>query len=164
MLNLDTHILIEGLTGGLTARERDLLADESIAISGIVEFRSNEAGKLPTTTTKRGIDAASPLYLQVKNKMREGLKLFTTYTYWWKGKESEAKATSLTSFSNSSTLSNLNSLGISKSSGRQQNAVPGRSFVTRQAGFRNRRELRQQRQPPRARYCERAQSTCLHIR
>lgn len=63
-----------------------------IAISGIVEFRSADAAKLPTTTTKRGIDAASPLYLQVKNKMREGLKLFTTYTYWWKGKESEAKA------------------------------------------------------------------------
>lgn len=62
-----------------------------IAISGIVEFRSADASKLPTTTTKRGIDAASPLYLQVKNKMREGLKLFTTYTYWWKGRESEAR-------------------------------------------------------------------------
>lgn len=62
-----------------------------IAISGIVEFRSDKAEKLPTTTTKRGIDAASPLYLQVKNKMREGLKLFTTFTYWWKGKEAEVR-------------------------------------------------------------------------
>ena len=62
-----------------------------IAISGIVEFRSDNAAKLPTTTTKRWIDAASPLYLQVKNKMREGLKLFTTFTYWWKGKESEVR-------------------------------------------------------------------------
>jgi histidine kinase/DNA gyrase B/HSP90-like ATPase len=62
-----------------------------IAISGIVEFRSDRAEKLPTTTTKRGIDAASPLYLQVKNKMREGLKLFTTYTYWWKGREADAR-------------------------------------------------------------------------
>ena len=63
-----------------------------IAISGIVEFRSNDASKLPTTTTKRGIDASSPLYLQVKNKMREGLRLFTAYTYRWKGRESEARA------------------------------------------------------------------------
>lgn len=63
-----------------------------IAIAGIVEFRSDNASLLPTTTTKRGIDAASPLYLQVKNKMREGLKLFTTYTYWWKGREQEARA------------------------------------------------------------------------
>jgi hypothetical protein len=63
-----------------------------IAISGIVEFRSNDASKLPTTTTKRGIDASSPLYLQVKNKMREGLRQFTTYTYWWKGREPEARA------------------------------------------------------------------------
>ena len=39
-----------------------------IAISGIVEFRSNDTAKLPTTTTKRGIDASSSLYLQVKNK------------------------------------------------------------------------------------------------
>jgi hypothetical protein len=63
-----------------------------IAISGVVEFRSNDASKLPTTTTKRGIDASSPLYLQVKNKMREGLRLFTAYTYWWKGREPEARA------------------------------------------------------------------------
>ncbi|HKQ49894.1 MAG TPA: ATP-binding protein [Phycisphaerae bacterium] len=58
-----------------------------IAISGVVEFRSNDASRLPTTTTKRGIDAASPLYLQVKNKMREGMALFTNYTNKWKGRE-----------------------------------------------------------------------------
>ena len=55
-----------------------------IAISGIVEFQSNDAAKLPTTTTKRGIDASSPLYLQVKNKMREGMQIFTNYTNKWK--------------------------------------------------------------------------------
>ena len=43
------------------------------SIAGIVEFRSNDPAKLPTTTTKRGIDASSRLYLQVKNKMREGM-------------------------------------------------------------------------------------------
>ena len=55
-----------------------------IAISGIVEFQSNDAAKLPTTTTKRGIDASSPLYLQVRNRMREGMQIFTNYTNKWK--------------------------------------------------------------------------------
>lgn len=55
-----------------------------IAISGIVEFRCKNAQKLPMTTTKRGIDASSRLYLQVKNKMREGMKLFIAYTNRWK--------------------------------------------------------------------------------
>jgi len=63
-----------------------------IAISGIVEFRSiDDASKLPTTTTKRGIDAASSLFLQVKNKMREGMRLFTDYTYKWKSLSEESK-------------------------------------------------------------------------
>lgn len=62
-----------------------------IAISGIVEFRSDDASKLPTTTTKRGIDASSPLYLQIKNKMREGMRIFTDYTNKWKGRAEESK-------------------------------------------------------------------------
>ena len=62
-----------------------------IAVSGIVEFRSEDPSKLPTTTTKRGIDASSPLYLQVKNKMREGMRLFTDYTNKWKGRSEESK-------------------------------------------------------------------------
>lgn len=62
-----------------------------IAIAGIVEFQCNDAAKLPTTTTKRGIDASSPLYLQLKNKMREGMKLFTDYTNHWKDDADEAK-------------------------------------------------------------------------
>ena len=62
-----------------------------IAVSGIVDLRSDDPGKLPTTTTKRGIDASSPLYLQIKNKMREGMRLFTDYTNKWKGKAEESK-------------------------------------------------------------------------
>ena len=62
-----------------------------IAIAGIVEFRSEDASKLPTTTTKRGIDASSPLYLQVRNKMREGMRIFTDYTNKWKGSAEESK-------------------------------------------------------------------------
>lgn len=62
-----------------------------IAISGIVEFKAADASKLPTTTTKRGIDASLPLYLQVKNKMREGMRIFTDYTNKWKGRADESK-------------------------------------------------------------------------
>lgn len=63
-----------------------------IAISGIVEFKSkSDPRKLPTTTTKRGIDSNSILYLQVKNKMREGMKMFIDYTNQWKGQSEESK-------------------------------------------------------------------------
>lgn len=65
--------------------------NQFIAIAGIVEFKSDDPSKLPTTTTKRGIDASSRLYLQVKNKMREGMRLFTDYTNKWKGRADEAR-------------------------------------------------------------------------
>ncbi|MBA4371669.1 MAG: ATP-binding protein [Thermodesulfovibrio sp.] len=63
-----------------------------IAISGIVEFESSDASKLPTTTTKRGIDASSKLYAQVKDKMIEGMKIFISYTNAWKTREKDSKA------------------------------------------------------------------------
>ncbi len=63
-----------------------------IAISGVVSFRAANAMHLPTTTTKRGIDGSSSLYLRVKNKMREGMKLFTGNTNKWKERTAEAKA------------------------------------------------------------------------
>jgi hypothetical protein len=62
-----------------------------IAVSGIVEFRSEDPKQLPTTTTKRGIDASSILYLQIKNKMREGMRLFTNYTNKWKDRVDESR-------------------------------------------------------------------------
>jgi hypothetical protein len=62
-----------------------------IAISGIVEFTSDDPSKLPTTTTKRGVDASSPLYLQIKNKMREGMRIFTDYTNKWKLRTEDSK-------------------------------------------------------------------------
>lgn len=55
-----------------------------IAIAGIVQFTSADPSLLPITTTKRGIEAGSPLYLQVKEHMRWGVKLFTSYTNKWK--------------------------------------------------------------------------------
>ncbi|NEQ66393.1 MAG: ATP-binding protein [Symploca sp. SIO2D2] len=63
-----------------------------IAISGVVHFRSKDARKLPTTTTKRGIDSASDIYLYVKRFMREGLKTFTAYTNKWQGSLPQEKA------------------------------------------------------------------------
>ncbi len=60
--------------------------NQFIAISGIVEFSSKDAAKLPTTTTKRGIEMSSTLFLHVRDKMIEGMKHFTNYTNQWKGK------------------------------------------------------------------------------
>ena len=38
------------------------------------------------TTTKRGIDTSSNIYAVVKDRMRQGLKMFTDYTNRWKGR------------------------------------------------------------------------------
>jgi histidine kinase/DNA gyrase B/HSP90-like ATPase len=64
--------------------------NQFIAISGIVEFKG-DSSKLPTTTTKRDVDASSRLYLQIKNKMREGMRIFTDYTNKWKKDLDESK-------------------------------------------------------------------------
>lgn len=56
-----------------------------IGIRGIVIFESNNPKNLPMTTTKRGIDTSSNIYAVVKDRMRQGLKLFTDYTNRWKG-------------------------------------------------------------------------------
>ncbi len=63
-----------------------------VAISGIVLFNAADASCLPTTTTKRGIDASSHLYMQIRDKMIEGMKLFTQYTNEWKSKEQVAES------------------------------------------------------------------------
>ena len=57
-----------------------------IGIRGIVTFESNNPQELPMTTTKRGINLSSPIYAAVKDRMREGLKLFINYTNIWKGR------------------------------------------------------------------------------
>ncbi|MDH1632284.1 ATP-binding protein [Pseudomonas mosselii] len=55
-----------------------------VSIAGVVNFISNDASSLPVTTTKRGIDGNSEIYLSVKEFMREGMKMFTDYTNKWK--------------------------------------------------------------------------------
>ncbi|MET2524973.1 ATP-binding protein [Ralstonia pseudosolanacearum] len=63
-----------------------------VSIAGTVVFRSNNAAKLPLTTTKRGIDGNSELYLTAKEFMREGLKIFTDFTNKWKSSSRELSA------------------------------------------------------------------------
>lgn len=62
-----------------------------IGIRGIVIFESNNPKKLPMTTTKRGIDTSSGIYSIVKDRMRQGLKLFTDYTNRWKGQNEKER-------------------------------------------------------------------------
>lgn len=62
-----------------------------IAVSGVVEFLGDPR-KLPTTTTKRGLEFSSSLYLQVLERMREGTSMFTDFTNKWKTREKEASA------------------------------------------------------------------------
>jgi hypothetical protein len=53
-------------------------------ITGIVEFRSASADKLPITTTKRALDTSSNIWLEARTKMREGLRVWINHTNAWK--------------------------------------------------------------------------------
>lgn len=55
-----------------------------IAITGIVLLHSSDPKKLPLTTTKRGIDAASNVYSEAKDLMRDATKNLTSFTNKWK--------------------------------------------------------------------------------
>lgn len=62
-----------------------------ISIAGIVKFQSTDPSKLPLTTTKRGIEGNSELYLKIKDRIREGLKIFTTFTNRWKSRDDKGQ-------------------------------------------------------------------------
>ena len=49
-------------------------------ISGLVTFTSSEPSKLPITTTKQGVNIQNPLFMEVRKRMRDGLKQFTSFT------------------------------------------------------------------------------------
>ncbi len=61
------------------------------AIRGIVVFESDDASKLPTTTTKRGLDVSSSLYADVKNIMKDGVRIFIDSTNKWKGETEKSR-------------------------------------------------------------------------
>lgn len=60
-----------------------------VSIAGVVVLKSSHPAKLPITTTKRGVDGNSELYLNIKEYMREGLKVFTDFTNKWKRPSAE---------------------------------------------------------------------------
>ena len=45
-------------------------------ITGIIEFRSKHADKLPVTTTKRALDTSSNVWLESLVKMKEGMRVW----------------------------------------------------------------------------------------
>lgn len=53
-------------------------------ITGIIEFRSKRADKLPVTTTKRALDTSSNVWLESLVKMKEGVRIWISYTNQWK--------------------------------------------------------------------------------
>lgn len=53
-------------------------------ITGIIEFRAKDAKLLPVTTTKRALDASSELWLESLVKMKEGMRVWISYTNDWK--------------------------------------------------------------------------------
>lgn len=53
-------------------------------ITGIIEFRSKRADKLPVTTTKRALDTSSNVWLESLVKMKEGMRVWISYTNQWK--------------------------------------------------------------------------------
>lgn len=58
-------------------------------ITGIVEFRSTSADKLPVTTTKRALDTSSNIWLKARNVMKDGLRVWVNYTNKWKNTSRE---------------------------------------------------------------------------
>jgi Histidine kinase-, DNA gyrase B-, and HSP90-like ATPase len=58
--------------------------DQFIVITGIIEFRSKRAEKLPVTTTKRALDTSSNVWLESLVKMKQGMRIWITYTNHWK--------------------------------------------------------------------------------
>lgn len=75
VLTHDTSYLTGWGLGGVPS-----FHNQFIAIAGTVRFTADEAIKLPLTSTKRGVDLNSELYLRVRDKMQEGTRLFTSFT------------------------------------------------------------------------------------
>jgi hypothetical protein len=99
-----------------------------IAITGFVIFEGHPLN-LPMTTTKRGVDANSPLYTVVRERMQEGMKQFTRFTNDWKGvdisKEFEdAESLPLSEIQRRVQRGKVKLAQISRGGGRQAQAAP----------------------------------------
>lgn len=95
-----------------------------VSIAGIVNLRANNAALLPVTTTKRGIDGNSEVYLSIKEFMREGLKVFTDNTNKWKGPRPELASAP----TNASTSSIAAMVPGSKWSQDKKSIIKGKKF------------------------------------
>lgn len=60
-------------------------------IAGVVIFSASDPKLLPLTTTKRGIEGTSGVFLKVRQKMRDGLKKFTGFTNKLKNLSTKAR-------------------------------------------------------------------------
>ncbi len=69
-----------------------LYHDQFIVITGIIEFRAKDAKKLPVTTTKRALDTSSDIWLEALVKMKEGMRVWISYTNQWKNHPREDQA------------------------------------------------------------------------
>ena len=58
---------------------------------GIASFRASDPGNLPWTTTKRALDATSPLYRRAVTVMKEVTRPYLTYTHNRRADESSAR-------------------------------------------------------------------------
>lgn len=63
-----------------------------IRISGFAEFSSMDPTKLPFTTTKHGVNQQSKVFLKIFDKLREGTKMFTDWTYQFKDYATQKEA------------------------------------------------------------------------
>ena len=63
--------------------------NQFLAIGGLMSFFSNDAEKLPVSTTKTGIDMESEIYDHALSQCADGLKVFTAFTNKWKGRVPE---------------------------------------------------------------------------
>lgn len=69
-----------------------LYHDQFIVITGIIEFRAKDAKQLPVTTTKRALDTSSNVWLESLVKMKEGMRIWISYTNKWKNHPREDQA------------------------------------------------------------------------
>lgn len=58
--------------------------DQYAVISGLVQFRAKDATLLPVTTTKRGLDTNSALWMSIRSEMIKAIDPFIKYTNKWK--------------------------------------------------------------------------------
>ena len=66
--------------------------NQFIAITGLVLLTSDDPGRLPLTTTKRGVNHGTAIYSLVKDMMRDATKKLTDFTNQWKRAESDLAA------------------------------------------------------------------------